>query len=773
MDADYSLGLIAFTMKYTRDFQEATEKEIGNAYEAYKVFYAKHHQDHPGTTTDCYAEYLQTLGKQDAGHHSKKARIDMISKDDLLRALKAFKDTEDCQHNSFREEEELRDENLIAAREPLAVIGNQLPFTGREDELEELRKCIDKNIELWRMRNVNLTNFSIRTEEQFKHSYRHPVVAGGPGRGKTALMTRGLMLVRSRLQEPHIWTNRAFAWDLQSSQLQAQELELLGDATLANVSGGQSVLASRILHQAVNGNRPYADFLAEFVIHLKTHGILLSDVTLDAVLDHVVQPAMTSSFSSLRLTTSTELKPLIVLFHISETNVLLPEQGPYTRIESLMKAVYEFNSSGRRCMIVLTFDGTHRAELLNAFEVSGIRCEMITLRRTKAETYAQILQALVKKAVASNLIRDKDLQTFSPPEQLKIAFAACGDNIRLFSLLIYEIGRYDTTIRKLNWIKFFENLCKRSSDISIVAKWMNGVGDLVRKHYKKYTEALFNLDSRQMLRVIAPALLGSEFDDTPKTLVLGSIYTWEMLEKYGAISLYGPRRSRVEMPYMLLQVYLDEFVQTNDSIIKFIHSLNELTGESHFRQNEKCDIAVIVLQLFQWHFNKPNYTRLRLKDLFPTLEGIAAYTYVNLPDAIQNVSHLDHWPKILARHFDPQKDLEEGAYVGAGNDEFADSWVVFRREDKKGVVVLAIESKRRATTERLTAEYFNAHKEKVKKKLPKGTLYVFVMVADMRGENVTADNDEMIICKENMEELYGNWLAQCRHFSLVFDKRTK
>lgn len=184
---------------------------------------------------------------------------------------------------------------------------------------------------------MNIANFSIRSEEQFKHSYRHPVVAGGPGWGKTTLMMHGLMSVCSRLREPHIWTYRAFAWDLQSNQLQASELELLGDTTLANVSGGQSVLASRILHQAVNGNRPYADFLAEFVTHLKTHEILLSDVTLDAVLDHVVQPtalpAMTSSFSSLQLTTSTELKPLIVLFHISETNVLLPEQGPYTRIE--------------------------------------------------------------------------------------------------------------------------------------------------------------------------------------------------------------------------------------------------------------------------------------------------------------------------------------------------------------------------------------------------------------------------------------------------------
>ena len=86
---------------------------------------------------------------------------------------------------------------------------------------------------------------------------------------------------------------------------------------------------------------------------------------------------------------------------------------------------------------------------------------------------------------------------------------------------------------------------------------------------------------------------------------------------------------------------------------------------------------------------------------------------MNLPNAIQNFGHLDHWPTVLACHFDPQKDLEEGAYIGAGNDEFADLWVVFRCEDKKGVVVLAIESKCHATMERLTAEYFNVHKEKV------------------------------------------------------------
>ncbi|CAG8653255.1 10351_t:CDS:1, partial [Paraglomus occultum] len=46
------------------DYPNATRKEAEDAYEAYKVFYVKHHQDHPATTTDCYAEFLKTHGKQ-------------------------------------------------------------------------------------------------------------------------------------------------------------------------------------------------------------------------------------------------------------------------------------------------------------------------------------------------------------------------------------------------------------------------------------------------------------------------------------------------------------------------------------------------------------------------------------------------------------------------------------------------------------------------------------------------------------------------------------
>ena len=61
---DYSLDPLDFGMKYTKDHREATGKEGRAAYEKYKDFYAKYHQDNPGATTDCYAEFLKTHGKQ-------------------------------------------------------------------------------------------------------------------------------------------------------------------------------------------------------------------------------------------------------------------------------------------------------------------------------------------------------------------------------------------------------------------------------------------------------------------------------------------------------------------------------------------------------------------------------------------------------------------------------------------------------------------------------------------------------------------------------------
>ncbi|CAG8611528.1 12623_t:CDS:2, partial [Ambispora leptoticha] len=70
MDVD-PLSLLKFTYKYNyyqeatnKEVQEPTDKEFEDAYEAYKEFFYKYHQDNPGTTTDCYKEYLKALGKQ-------------------------------------------------------------------------------------------------------------------------------------------------------------------------------------------------------------------------------------------------------------------------------------------------------------------------------------------------------------------------------------------------------------------------------------------------------------------------------------------------------------------------------------------------------------------------------------------------------------------------------------------------------------------------------------------------------------------------------------
>ena len=46
-----------------------------------------------------------------------------------------------------------------------------------------------------------------------------------------------------------------------------------------------------------------------------------------------------------------------------------------------------------------------------------------------------------------------------------------------------------------------------------------------------------------------------------------------------------------------------------------------------------------------------------------------------------------------------------------------------------------------------------------------------MMVADMRGDDIVAEEDEVIVVSENMEKLYGRWLAQRRHFALFKEKR--
>ena len=60
-----SLEKWQFAVKFKDYNSKATEKEVSDAYEAYKNFYVKYHNDHPAAITDCYEEYLKTKqGKQ-------------------------------------------------------------------------------------------------------------------------------------------------------------------------------------------------------------------------------------------------------------------------------------------------------------------------------------------------------------------------------------------------------------------------------------------------------------------------------------------------------------------------------------------------------------------------------------------------------------------------------------------------------------------------------------------------------------------------------------
>ncbi|CAG8503615.1 7932_t:CDS:2 [Paraglomus occultum] len=67
--------MIAFTSSFAsipprksaEDYPQATEEEASAAYEEYKDFFRKYHSDHPGQSTDCYEEYLETKQERQLG----------------------------------------------------------------------------------------------------------------------------------------------------------------------------------------------------------------------------------------------------------------------------------------------------------------------------------------------------------------------------------------------------------------------------------------------------------------------------------------------------------------------------------------------------------------------------------------------------------------------------------------------------------------------------------------------------------------------------------
>ena len=96
-------------------------------------------------------------------------------------------------------------------------------------------------------------------------------------------MQRGMLhLIRTQFKD--IWSDRAFSWDLMDTALTDTEIRLACDYS---ISGYQSILGLRLLHQAINPNSLYVEMLADLTSTLNSHHLEISDVRLEAVLDHI------------------------------------------------------------------------------------------------------------------------------------------------------------------------------------------------------------------------------------------------------------------------------------------------------------------------------------------------------------------------------------------------------------------------------------------------------------------------------------------------------
>lgn len=99
--------------------------------------------------------------------------------------------------------------------------------------------------------------------------------------------------------------------------------------------------------------------LAHLASTLNSHHLEISDVSLEAVLDHILEKPVSPSERA--------ASPLLILLHIGGTNEWLLDQHSTqsNHLSRLMRAAYLFNNDMARSesspyMLVITFDGTHR-----------------------------------------------------------------------------------------------------------------------------------------------------------------------------------------------------------------------------------------------------------------------------------------------------------------------------------------------------------------------------------------------------------------------------
>src|SRR5467141_1335991 len=81
------------------------------------------------------------------------------------------------------------------------------------------------------------------------------------------LMQRG-MLHLMHTQFKDLWLDRVFSWDLVVTSLTDTEIRLMRDHS---ISGFQSILGLRLLHQAINRNSSYVEMLAHLASTLNSH----------------------------------------------------------------------------------------------------------------------------------------------------------------------------------------------------------------------------------------------------------------------------------------------------------------------------------------------------------------------------------------------------------------------------------------------------------------------------------------------------------------------
>ena len=139
---------------------------------------------------------------------------------------------------------------------------------------------------------------------------------------------------------------------------------------------------------------------------------------------------------------------------------------------------------------------------------------------------------------------------------------------------------------------------------------MTSTVDFVNRNFARYTQSLLEFNSEQLLRVMTPALLGLPILENPKANIRGSGRSWEDLEKAGLITL---RDKCVELPFIFVQIYAQHLRTQGVKLTGLIDILNELRGGSSWRQNEKCDLAVVILQILHWYYNHPNRNSFRLE----------------------------------------------------------------------------------------------------------------------------------------------------------------